>query len=337
MQCPTAEGYVEPNGSSYKYVYQYKDHLGNVRLSYDKTLAIQEENNYYPFGLKQKGYNTATPSTNDALKYKYNGKELQDENIGGVQLNLYDYGWRNYDSAIGRFINVDPMAEVSRRWSPYTYTYNNPVLFIDVDGLYVDTSWIYRKNKDGNYVNKNLVEAFETFAKSKDGISFLGNFAKKGQIIAGHEYTESGKFDTKGIDLNYAEAKSEESVGDAYTSKETKGEKGLQITINLFPSAKAYALIDDIGHESFLHAEPIAKDFYDDKTFNLSPIDKDIVKKLKDENYPKKWRENAAHHMQDMRYNILDKKVVPMLRNYYNSKNIKKTDAQIRKERPRGY
>jgi hypothetical protein len=54
---PTAEGYAEPSGSSYRYVYQYKDHLGNIRLSYDKNLVIQQENNYYPFGLRQEGYN----------------------------------------------------------------------------------------------------------------------------------------------------------------------------------------------------------------------------------------------------------------------------------------
>ncbi|NQX85506.1 MAG: hypothetical protein HRT67_06325, partial [Flavobacteriaceae bacterium] len=30
-----AEGYVEPSGNSFNYIYQYKDHLGNIRLSYD--------------------------------------------------------------------------------------------------------------------------------------------------------------------------------------------------------------------------------------------------------------------------------------------------------------
>ena len=30
----TPEGYATPNGSTFDYVYQYKDHLGNIRLSY---------------------------------------------------------------------------------------------------------------------------------------------------------------------------------------------------------------------------------------------------------------------------------------------------------------
>lgn len=85
---PTAQGYVEPEGSSYKYIYQYKDHLGNVRLSYDKNLVIKEESNYYPFGLKQEGYNNVKSGVEN--KYKYNGKEFQDE----LGLNIYDYGAR---------------------------------------------------------------------------------------------------------------------------------------------------------------------------------------------------------------------------------------------------
>lgn len=133
---PTAEGYIEPVGSSYKYVYQYKDHLGNIRLSYDKSLTIQEESNFYPFGLKHAGYGNTMSSTNGALKYKYNGKELQDE----LGLNFYDYGARNYDPALGRWMNIDPLAEKSRRWSPYTYAYDNPIYFVDPDGMFAKPS-----------------------------------------------------------------------------------------------------------------------------------------------------------------------------------------------------
>ncbi|MDQ6470089.1 DUF6443 domain-containing protein [Flavobacterium sp. LHD-80] len=163
---PTAEGYVKNTSGALSYVFQYKDHLGNIRLSYAKNpttqvLEIIEENNYYPFGLKHKGYNDYVST---GYKYKYNGKEFQDE----LGLGLYDYGWRNYDPAIGRWINPDPLlndlkfnfddsqvdeddddevleAIVTKidtgggiynpdNLNPYGYGYDNPVSFADPDG-----------------------------------------------------------------------------------------------------------------------------------------------------------------------------------------------------------
>lgn len=63
-------------------------------------------------------------------KYKYNGKEYQDE----LGLNMYDYGARNYDRALGRRMNIDPLAEKYNNFSPYVYVYNSPLKFIDPDG-----------------------------------------------------------------------------------------------------------------------------------------------------------------------------------------------------------
>ncbi|KRD11761.1 hypothetical protein ASE21_08685 [Flavobacterium sp. Root901] len=132
-----SEGYVANNSGIFNYIYQYEDHLGNVRLSFDQNLNVIEENNYYPFGLKQKGYNIITNSggNSTAQKYKYNSKEWQDDNIGAQQLNLYDYGARNYDPALGRWMNIDPLIELMRDNSTYGFAFNNPIYFEDYDGL----------------------------------------------------------------------------------------------------------------------------------------------------------------------------------------------------------
>ena len=77
-----AEGYMEPDGGGgYDYVYQYKDHLGNVRLSYSDSNGdgvvdvneIMSEKHYYPFGLQHRGYNSQIQGTYHP--YGFNGKE----------------------------------------------------------------------------------------------------------------------------------------------------------------------------------------------------------------------------------------------------------------------
>ena len=89
--------------------------------------SILEESHYYPFGLKHSGY---TYTSQSSYLYKYNGKELQTE----LGLNLYDYGARNYDAAIGRWMNIDPLAEKFTNISMYTYVADNPIFYLDPDG-----------------------------------------------------------------------------------------------------------------------------------------------------------------------------------------------------------
>ncbi|MEM9686248.1 MAG: RHS repeat-associated core domain-containing protein [Bacteroidota bacterium] len=92
-------------------------------------LEIVEEKNYYPFGLQHKGYNSQVTGTH--YPYGFGGKEYQEE----LDLNWHDFGARNYDPALGRWMNLDPLAEDMRRHSPYNYAFNNPAYYIDPDGM----------------------------------------------------------------------------------------------------------------------------------------------------------------------------------------------------------
>ncbi|MBL3548686.1 DUF6443 domain-containing protein [Chryseobacterium sp. KMC2] len=155
---PTSEGYYD--ALKQQYIYNFTDHLGNVRLSYSdtnkdgiiqpidyevnecipkmgcvnkwKSGEIIDVNNYYPFGLLHNYTDTST----QVYQYKYNGKELQ-------ETGMYDYGARMYMPDLGRWGVVDPLAETSRRFSPYNYTLNNPIRFIDPDGR-SEQDWVKR-------------------------------------------------------------------------------------------------------------------------------------------------------------------------------------------------
>ena len=140
----TSEGRaVYSNGTFSYYEFYLKDHLGNIRtvLKRNSTLAeVLQVNDYYPFGMLM-GESTGETYSN---KYRFNGKEnlIPVRTDYPVDLSWYDYGARMYDPQLGRWHTIDPLAEKYRRWSPYNYCVDNPIMFTDPDGMGPFGDWL---------------------------------------------------------------------------------------------------------------------------------------------------------------------------------------------------
>jgi len=143
---PTAEGYY--SFTENRYIYQYKDHLGNTRVSFARNSAggidVTDNNNYYPFGMNHLDNPGSYFGQSSYKNYKYNGKELQ-------ETGMYDYGARFYMPDIGRWGVHDPLSDAT--FQPYNYANNNPIFYNDPTGMvgeaFASTDVV--RNKDGSY------------------------------------------------------------------------------------------------------------------------------------------------------------------------------------------
>ncbi|MGB3452684.1 MAG: hypothetical protein WBA59_02520, partial [Moheibacter sp.] len=227
---PHVEGYVKATNLSlgsnpnyaFNYVYNYTDHLGNVRVSYTKdpqtgNLKILDESHYYPFGLKHQEYQASSfttspiqgviiaPVANNPFKYKFQSQERQDE----LGLNWDSFKWRNYDYAIGRFFNIDPLAEQYSYQSPYNFAENRVVDGRELEGL----EWKSIKNEETGTTNlqltiqlynasslneKQLNESIDTM-KAQFSESFSGD-GYTGELIVNIVTEAKGDFLVKVVD-----------------------------------------------------------------------------------------------------------------------------------------
>ncbi len=124
--------------------YENSNHLGNVlvtisdiKIPHDYnansvvdyyTADIISAQDYYPFGSIMPGRNWS----NEEYRFGFNGKERDDE-IDGAG-NSLNFGARIYDSRLGRWMGLDPLYYFDHSKSPYSNSFNNPIIFKDEDG-----------------------------------------------------------------------------------------------------------------------------------------------------------------------------------------------------------
>jgi len=149
------------------YAYVYFSNESNTTVYFDNFMLtdvrgpLLEMTDYYPYGLTMAATSgTAIKSPYAQNKYRFNGKELQNQEFSnGGGLENYDYGARFQDPQLGRWFVPDPLSSGTQNWSNYNYAIDNPIRYLDRDGRSVilnGQGLITQINLDGDpgvYIN----------------------------------------------------------------------------------------------------------------------------------------------------------------------------------------
>ena len=166
--------------------YELTNHLGNVLATIsDRRIPVTlsgslidhyeaeviSANDYYPFGMMMPGRKF---SASGSYRYGFNGKEQDYET---ASTSTYDYGFRIFNPALGKFLSVDPLTKDYAFYTPYQFSGNKPIMAIDIDGLeeYIIIKWLDNDQLRGMTVihiplSAHLEEAEKAHKKVMDGL-----------------------------------------------------------------------------------------------------------------------------------------------------------------------
>ena len=131
-QITQSEGRILFIAGVWVYEFEYRDHQNNLRVAFkaDGNQLVQTQTQEQdPFGLEIKPLSIQNSINSNQYKF-LNRQDIPE--LNGVS----DLVNRFYDKQIGRFWSIDPKVDDGQHsFTPYHYSFNNPILFSDPDGL----------------------------------------------------------------------------------------------------------------------------------------------------------------------------------------------------------
>lgn len=170
--------------------------------------------NYNPYKLIKKKAKVVTAYGNkftevfDATDVQRMGSVLVNIHTRKIvkMLNTDSLAKKAADNSIsGRWYSIDPLAETQVSWSPYHFVYNNPIKFVDPNGLEgmnfdISSSGDNNKNKNFDFLSPKGKETFEDHGKINtnglDGTQYIASTHtdENGNVISEHNDGDLGVY-----------------------------------------------------------------------------------------------------------------------------------------------
>ncbi|HTJ48152.1 MAG TPA: hypothetical protein VL443_01780 [Cyclobacteriaceae bacterium] len=212
--------------AGYVYIYLSNEEATPVEVYFDDFKVTQIEspvvsgNDYYPFGLTYNSYSRENSVPN---KFKFQDQEHVDD----LGLNWDSFKWRNHQPDIGRFFNIDPLADKYVYNSPYAFSENKVIAHRELEGLESVKVTGFSITKTGKEVEGKV----DAESEYKDNTVETASTVKvaEGKVIVGFE----DKTPDKGIDDRHTNfSKEDQSNGKTITEKITKDAAGSQFKLS---------------------------------------------------------------------------------------------------------
>lgn len=145
------------------------------------------EGEYYPFGLT---FNSYQRENSVDQRWKFQGQE----HIDDLGLNWDSFKWRNHQPDIGRFFNIDPIAEDYYYNSPYAFSENKVTSHVEIEGLESQSIHLNQEIKKAENVVRTVVNNTTDAVQSVlgaigDGIKGAWNSLDPGEGRGGSIWT----------------------------------------------------------------------------------------------------------------------------------------------------